>query len=58
MYGAGGGAAAPSGGAGFQGVVAVRYSGGQAYNGGNHITYNSADSKTYHVFTASGTLSP
>ena len=49
-YGCGG----CNGGAGFQGVVVIRYSGSQRGTGGDFVTYNSNDNKTYHVFTTVG----
>ena len=52
MYGCGGGGC---GGLGQPGIVVVRYLGPQAAPGGN-VYYSSGDQKTYHVFTASGTL--
>lgn len=52
MYGCGG----YSRGNGRAGVVVIRYAGTQSGSGGNHITYNANDAKTYHVFTSSGTF--
>ena len=54
MYGCG---AAGDPGAGFQGVVCVRYPGTQqTYSGGNFIGYNANDNNTYHIFTSDGTF--
>jgi len=50
-YGCGGCA----GGAGFKGAIVIRYAGTQRGAGGDYITYNAADNKTYHVFTTVGT---
>jgi hypothetical protein len=50
-YGCGG----CNGGAGFKGAIVIRYAGTQRGAGGDNITYNAADNKTYHVFTTVGT---
>ena len=44
------------GGAGTQGIVVVRYAGTVSGTGGNHVTYNSNNDTSYHVFTSAGTL--
>ena len=44
------------GGGAKQGVLVIRYSGTIVGIGGNHITYNANNDKTYHVFTSSGTF--
>lgn len=49
-YGCGGAA----NGTGFQGIVVIRYTGTQRATGGDNITYNANDNKTYHVFTSIG----
>jgi hypothetical protein len=52
MYGCG---AVGDPGAGFQGVVCVRYPGTQqTYSGGDFIGYNGNDNNTYHIFTSDG----
>ena len=50
-YGCGG----CNGGAGFKGAIVIRYAGTQRGAGGDNVTYNAADNKTYHVFTTVGT---
>ena len=44
------------GGGAKQGVLVIRYSGTIVGTGGNNITYNVNDDKSYHVFTSSGTF--